>query len=185
MTLIACPDCGKNVSDQARTCPYCGLPVVAYLQQMREEEEARIEEEEIERQRMEDQRAKLYVAMIVAGIIVIVLIGSCISNSQGQTPSTGRVLFELDNQKMNLMPGANVFSVNGKLKIEYSCQPNTKNTATVQFTLVDTNSSSTVWKQSVKCPISSPGTIQVKASTYDVGVSVSGDATWSMKVTQA
>lgn len=27
MALIACPDCGKSVSDKARACPDCGAPI--------------------------------------------------------------------------------------------------------------------------------------------------------------
>lgn len=27
MTLIACPDCGGQVSDQAVACPHCGRPL--------------------------------------------------------------------------------------------------------------------------------------------------------------
>lgn len=27
MALINCPDCGKEVSDQAPTCPNCGRPI--------------------------------------------------------------------------------------------------------------------------------------------------------------
>ena len=26
MTLINCPDCGKEVSDKAEACPFCGYP---------------------------------------------------------------------------------------------------------------------------------------------------------------
>ena len=27
MALITCPECGKEISDQASVCPYCGAPV--------------------------------------------------------------------------------------------------------------------------------------------------------------
>jgi 4-hydroxy-3-methylbut-2-en-1-yl diphosphate synthase IspG/GcpE len=27
MALIACPDCGRQVSDQALACPHCGRPL--------------------------------------------------------------------------------------------------------------------------------------------------------------
>lgn len=29
MPLVKCPDCGKEVSDQAPTCPQCGRPLKA------------------------------------------------------------------------------------------------------------------------------------------------------------
>ncbi len=28
MALIKCPDCGRDVSDKAKSCPFCGCPVV-------------------------------------------------------------------------------------------------------------------------------------------------------------
>jgi hypothetical protein len=60
MALIACPDCHKQVSDQARTCLYCGLPVAARLTQMRREEEERLAEQEALQQRLERQRNIYY-----------------------------------------------------------------------------------------------------------------------------
>ena len=27
MALIKCPDCGKDVSNQAKACPFCGCPI--------------------------------------------------------------------------------------------------------------------------------------------------------------
>jgi len=27
MSLIKCPECGKQISDQAESCPSCGLPM--------------------------------------------------------------------------------------------------------------------------------------------------------------
>lgn len=29
MSLIKCPDCGKDVSDKASACPSCGAPIAA------------------------------------------------------------------------------------------------------------------------------------------------------------
>lgn len=29
MSLIKCPDCGRDISDQAPTCPSCGRPMIA------------------------------------------------------------------------------------------------------------------------------------------------------------
>ena len=27
MALIKCPECGKEISDKAKTCPHCGVPI--------------------------------------------------------------------------------------------------------------------------------------------------------------
>lgn len=32
MALIKCPDCGKEISDRARTCPFCGCPIGELLE---------------------------------------------------------------------------------------------------------------------------------------------------------
>ena len=31
MALIICPECGKQVSDCANTCPNCGYPIHEYI----------------------------------------------------------------------------------------------------------------------------------------------------------
>lgn len=36
MPLISCPDCGKEVSDQARACPNCARPIVTFTPIQRE-----------------------------------------------------------------------------------------------------------------------------------------------------
>ncbi|MCD7946631.1 MAG: zinc ribbon domain-containing protein [Clostridiales bacterium] len=33
MALIACPECAKEVSEQAEACPHCGFPVSKYLKE--------------------------------------------------------------------------------------------------------------------------------------------------------
>ena len=30
MPIISCPDCGQDVSDQAKVCPACGYPIDKY-----------------------------------------------------------------------------------------------------------------------------------------------------------
>lgn len=31
MSLIKCPECGKDVSERAKTCPHCGYPIAEYI----------------------------------------------------------------------------------------------------------------------------------------------------------
>lgn len=33
MALIKCPECGKEISDQATSCPNCGIPINAHVRQ--------------------------------------------------------------------------------------------------------------------------------------------------------
>lgn len=30
MSLVNCPECGKEISDKAISCPYCGYPMAAH-----------------------------------------------------------------------------------------------------------------------------------------------------------
>ena len=32
MALIICPECGREISDQATACPHCGFPVQSHIQ---------------------------------------------------------------------------------------------------------------------------------------------------------
>lgn len=32
MALIQCPECGKEISDQAASCPHCGYPISSKLE---------------------------------------------------------------------------------------------------------------------------------------------------------
>lgn len=50
MALVRCPDCNKDVSDRADSCPNCGFPIFSYLENKRYEEELREEEEKAKRQ---------------------------------------------------------------------------------------------------------------------------------------
>ena len=42
MALINCPECGKEVSDKADTCPNCGLAVKKELKNQKEKEKKEI-----------------------------------------------------------------------------------------------------------------------------------------------
>lgn len=42
MALMICPECGKDVSNQAEVCPNCGLPLSKYLKE-REKREKKVE----------------------------------------------------------------------------------------------------------------------------------------------
>lgn len=86
MSLIRCPECGKeNVSDSAQACPSCGYGIKEYYEKIRLEE---IEKGKIEVEREEDEkhnfvslseqdeapkitRKKLYLLIIVAIVFII------------------------------------------------------------------------------------------------------------------
>ncbi|MCA9604432.1 MAG: hypothetical protein KC619_02485 [Myxococcales bacterium] len=39
MALIECPDCGRKVSDRAKTCPDCSCPVAELIMEQRDDED--------------------------------------------------------------------------------------------------------------------------------------------------
>ena len=43
MALIKCPECGKEISDRAYSCPNCGFPIMEYLEEKEEEKEKELE----------------------------------------------------------------------------------------------------------------------------------------------
>lgn len=55
MTLIKCPECGKEISDKSGTCIGCGFPIKEYLHE-KEEKKA---EEKRKREQLEEKRRKL------------------------------------------------------------------------------------------------------------------------------
>lgn len=66
MALSRCPDCGKDVSDQANSCPNCGHPIKAVVI---------------------EQTAKKYKAMQLVGILLIVIGIISIFNGSGGSSS--------------------------------------------------------------------------------------------------
>lgn len=38
MALIICPECKKDVSDMASTCPHCGYPLLQYVKSMKNDQ---------------------------------------------------------------------------------------------------------------------------------------------------
>ena len=67
MALVKCPECGKDVSDQAEICINCGFKIAGTdnLHEMSEKKEAEI------RERQNSKRRSIIVTIIVVVIIVI------------------------------------------------------------------------------------------------------------------
>lgn len=72
MGLAKCPDCGKDVSDQASSCPNCGHPVKAVVI---------------------EQTAKKYKAMQLLGIFLIIIGIFSLFGSLGSTSSESSGMF--------------------------------------------------------------------------------------------
>ena len=57
MALINCPECNKEVSDRAHSCPFCGFPLDEYFAEI--EAEKRIEEEVHQKEMQEQEKKEL------------------------------------------------------------------------------------------------------------------------------
>lgn len=86
MALVGCPECGKQVSDSALSCPDCGYAVEAHFQKLREEEkekrrfkqENEHKEKRIKTMTMPEKPKFPKWALIVAGISGLVGVLSAI-----------------------------------------------------------------------------------------------------------
>lgn len=73
MALIACKECGKEISDKAAACPHCGAPV-------------RASEPVVNRWAEEPKKEKSSIWKWVVGVpvgafVLLMVIGSCAGNS--------------------------------------------------------------------------------------------------------
>lgn len=69
MALITCPECGKQVSDKAKTCPGCGYPVKAKRKQKHDKELSN----KGELQQINESRSKnnWWILIVVLGVVFV------------------------------------------------------------------------------------------------------------------
>lgn len=75
MSLIKCPECGKEISDKAESCPNCGYPIskIKFEQQIDNDNlECKPTEEQIDNIEDEESKGFLSTGRFVIGIISIV-----------------------------------------------------------------------------------------------------------------
>lgn len=77
MALIICRECGKEISDQAASCPYCGCPVG---------ENQNVQQEEVTSVNLKAGNMKkvLAIAGVVVAVIVISAVALFANNSQNE-----------------------------------------------------------------------------------------------------
>ena len=80
MALINCPECGKEVSDKAEACPFCGYPITVGSKEVEQEIPSMIPNNTLTR-----NRKPLIIAGIILGALVLVAgIFFVIQKSQSQ-----------------------------------------------------------------------------------------------------
>ena len=91
MALIPCPDCNRQISESAISCPHCGLPRPLYELRARER---RAEEAAAERERRAGIR-RLFIAGGLAGLASIALLAWALFWPQGAGSLGRRALIVL------------------------------------------------------------------------------------------
>lgn len=85
MALMVCPECGKQVSDQAEACPNCGYPIPKYIAEQKKQAELAAEEAKkaeaiavAEKAKAEKKPVSTKTKIIIA-VCVVAIIGGLIA----------------------------------------------------------------------------------------------------------
>jgi len=62
MALIKCPDCGKEISSEATSCPFCGCPATKINPNLNEEIKNNLQ-----------KRGMLFIVIAIAAIVFVIL----------------------------------------------------------------------------------------------------------------
>ena len=82
MALILCPECQKEISDQAVACPYCGFPTANPNLQSKEIDGADVKDKNSKRESFEAAAKKKHGTLIaIITIVVLAIAGILIMNS--------------------------------------------------------------------------------------------------------
>jgi hypothetical protein len=91
MSLIKCPECGKDMSDKAPSCPSCGCPidvVIAERQRIKKEAEIKKQQEETEKAVGKKYKRQVLSFFGLLAAIVIVIAGYSIINAPPRYDAT-------------------------------------------------------------------------------------------------
>ena len=79
MALVKCPECGKEISDSATTCPNCGVNVQKLWKKQKQAEKDQKAMEEWSKMTPKEKRTGIIGLIII--VILAILIVSCVSNT--------------------------------------------------------------------------------------------------------
>lgn len=69
MALIKCPECGKEISEKAKSCPNCGYPIWQEQFELETEDVDDVECDEEEEEEAEERESKVSIASLVVFIL--------------------------------------------------------------------------------------------------------------------
>lgn len=85
MALVACPDCGREVSGRAPACPHCGAPIADASPERKKGDRVPYTDHEVAVLLSQKKRTShvlhLLLSLLTAGVWVIVWILVAVSNS--------------------------------------------------------------------------------------------------------
>jgi uncharacterized membrane protein YdbT with pleckstrin-like domain len=93
MPVITCPDCGRDVSTLATSCPHCGRPSPAGLTPVAAPAQAALHEETLWKGTPSPMLLAGYVAGIVLALIVIPLLASFFASTMTDSYSASRLKY--------------------------------------------------------------------------------------------
>lgn len=93
MALIKCPECGKEISDQAITCPNCGCPI-----SLNAETTIKTISRSQPSKKERPLRKKMIIVLSISGCILLIGIANSVFSDSSETPSD-EVQIEDNTQK--------------------------------------------------------------------------------------
>jgi hypothetical protein len=72
MSLINCPECGKEISEKVKACPYCGFPFINEVENLQEQSPQQVELTGVNlKQQLNLKWIIIGLAIIIVGVIII------------------------------------------------------------------------------------------------------------------
>lgn len=109
MALRKCPECGKEVSEQAKSCPECGYPMAKLIKKEKEKENKKKKQLKREENRIKNKKRKAsFKKSAIICIVVIALVLVAVYVASGNARKYSKAV-ELYNQK-NYEEAIQIFS---------------------------------------------------------------------------
>lgn len=120
MSMVECPECGKDVSDNASTCPNCGYGVKEHFFKIKNEEIKKQNEEKHKKQQ-EQTIKKLKIIIPISVLLICVIVGMIINNHI----LAGRTVFKTEDEMISYLSKCDNWKYDNKYTDEYMIFYNT------------------------------------------------------------
>lgn len=114
MSMIECPECGKEVSDNAVMCPNCGYGVKEHFLKIKNEE-IRKQNEERHKKQQEQTIKKLKIIIPISVLLICAIAGIVINNRI----LAGRTVFKTEDEMISYLSKCDNWKYDNKYTDEY------------------------------------------------------------------